>query len=49
MEYLTKIGQDSGIYGSQKLSFEKIKLPENPIFKPKIENINLANQIKGIV
>ena len=49
MEYLKKIGQDSGIYDFQKLSFEKIKLPNNPIFRPKIENINLANQIRGIV
>ncbi len=49
MEYLKKINQDSGFFDFQELSFDKIKLPINPIHRPKTENINLANNIRGII
>lgn len=49
MEYLRKVGLDAGFYTFQKLAFDKIQLPINHILKPNIENINLANQSRGIL
>lgn len=49
VQYLEKLGLDSGYRKLEELAFEKILLPENHIFRPKIENINLANQIRGVI
>ena len=48
MDYLVKIGKDSGLHTFEKMQFVKIKLPENHTLRPSIENINLANNIRGI-
>jgi putative restriction endonuclease len=48
VNYLTKIGKDSGLHKLEKLNFDIIEIPQNHLFRPKIENINLANQIRGI-
>ena len=48
MNYLVKVGKDSGLNTFQKMQFDKIKLPENHTLHPSIENINLANNIRGI-
>lgn len=48
MEYLEKVGLDSGIRKFEKLSFEKIVLPKNQIHHPNIGNIRIANQTRGI-
>lgn len=48
IKYLEKIGQDSGIYKFIKLSFDKLQLPKNQTLHPNIENIRIANQIRGI-
>lgn len=49
MEYLEKVGLDSGFRKFQSLAFDKIQLPTNHTLRPNIENINLANQARGIV
>ncbi len=48
MDYLQKVGLDSGFRKFQTLSFDKIQLPTNHTLHPNIENINLANQTRGI-
>lgn len=48
MEYLEKVGLDSGFRKFQLLSFEKIQLPANHSLRPNTENIKLANQTRGI-
>lgn len=48
MEYLEKVGLDSGIRKFEKISFDKIQVPENHTFRPNSINIKLANQIRGI-
>ncbi len=48
ISYLKKIGLNDGFEKFEKLSFKKLQLPLNPILKPNIENISLANQIRGI-
>ena len=48
MEYLEKVGLDSGFRKFQSLAFDKIQLPSNHALRPNIENINLANQTRGI-
>jgi len=48
MEYLEKVGLDSGFRKFQLLAFDKIQLPTNHTLRPNIENINLANQMRGI-
>lgn len=48
MEYLEKIGRDSGFRKFQSLNFDKITLPKNHILKPNSSNIKLANLIRGI-
>ena len=48
MEYLEKVGLDSGFRKFQALAFDKIQLPTNHTLRPNIENINLANQARGI-
>jgi putative restriction endonuclease len=48
MKYLGKMRLDSGLSQLQELSFDKIQLPENLAMMPNIENIKLANQIRGI-
>lgn len=49
MEYLEKVGLDSGIRKFEKLAFEKIQLPQNHILRPNIGNIKIANQTRGII
>jgi putative restriction endonuclease len=49
MEYLEKVGFDSGFRKFQSLAFDKIQLPTNHTLRPNIENIKLANQMRGIV
>jgi len=48
MEYLEKVGLDSGFRKFQALAFDKIQLPTNHTLRPNVENINLANQARGI-
>lgn len=48
MEYLEKMGLDSGFRKFKALSFDKIQLPANHTLRPKIANIKLANQTRGI-
>ncbi|MDI9365984.1 MAG: HNH endonuclease [Flavobacterium sp.] len=48
MEYLEKVGLDSGFRKFQALAFDKIQLPANHTLRPNVENINLANQARGI-
>jgi putative restriction endonuclease len=49
MEYLEKVGLDSGFRKFQGLAFDKIQLPINHTLRPNIENINIANQSRGII
>jgi putative restriction endonuclease len=49
MEYLEKMGLDSGFRKFKALSFDKIQLPANHTLRPNIENIKLANQTRGII
>jgi len=49
MEYLEKMGLDSGFRKFQGLAFDKIQLPTNHILRPNVENIKLANQARGII
>ncbi len=48
MDYLQKVGLDSGFRKFQTLAFDKIQLPANHTLRPNIENIKLANQTRGI-
>lgn len=48
IEYLEKIGRDSGYRKLQSLSFDTISLPQNHTLRPNQSNINLANRIRGI-
>tara|TARA_R110002020_G_scaffold23587_3_gene78452 strand:- start:21350 stop:22327 length:978 start_codon:yes stop_codon:yes gene_type:complete len=48
MKYLEKMGLDGGFRKFEELAFDKLQLPQNHILKPNIENISLANQIRGI-
>ncbi len=48
MEYLEKVGLDSGIRKFEKLAFDKIQEPANHTLRPNIENIKIANQTRGI-
>ena len=45
---LTKIGKDSGLHKLEKLNFDSIEIQQNHLHRPRIENINLANQIRNI-
>jgi putative restriction endonuclease len=49
MEYLEKVGLDSGIRKFEKLAFDKIQLPDNHTLRPNIGNIKIANQTRGIL
>lgn len=49
MEYLEKVGKDSGFRKFNSLSFDKIRLPINHILQPNKSNIALANSIRGII
>jgi len=48
MQYLEKMGLDGGYRKFEELSFDSLQLPLNHILKPNLENISLANQIRGI-
>jgi len=48
MEYLEKVGLDSGIRKFEKLSFDKIQIPENHTLRPNLSNVKIANQARGI-
>lgn len=48
INYLIKIGKDSGLHHLNRISFQKLNLPENPIFHPDINNIIIGNQLRGI-
>ena len=49
MEYLEKIGLDSGIRKFEKLAFDKVQVPENHTLRPNVRNIKIANQTRGIL
>ena len=49
MEYLEKVGLDSGIRKFEKLSFDKIQEPDNHALRPDKNNIKIANHIRGIL
>lgn len=48
IDYLVKINRDSGLNTLQRMAFDKIKLPENHTLHPNLQNIELANHIRGI-
>ncbi len=48
MEYLEKVGKDSGFRKFQGLNFERIQLPDNHTMRPNPSNIRIANSIRGI-
>lgn len=48
MSYLEKIGRDSGARKFERLSYDYIQIPKNDAFKPHLNNIVIANQIRGI-
>jgi putative restriction endonuclease len=48
MKYLVKIGRDSGLSTLQNMGFDSIQVPENYSQHPNIQNIQLANTIRGI-
>lgn len=48
MQYLVKIGMDSGLHTLAGMHFEKIRVPDNHIHRPNLANIKLANDIRGI-
>lgn len=48
IDYLVKIGRDSGLNTLQRMQFDKIQIPENYTHRPSIANICLANTIRGI-
>jgi putative restriction endonuclease len=49
IEYLEKVGLDSGIRKFEKLAFDKILTPDNHILRPNKGNIKIANQTRGII
>lgn len=48
-EYLEKIGRDGGYRKLAGLAFENIQLPVNQIFHPNVENVRIANTVRGII
>jgi putative restriction endonuclease len=48
MSYLEKVGLDSGARKFENLSFDQIQVPLSNTLKPNIQNIKIANQIRGI-
>jgi putative restriction endonuclease len=48
IDYLVKIGRDSGLHKLQRMQFDTIQMPENHAHRPSIANIRLANSIRGI-
>lgn len=48
IEYLQKVGVDSGFRKFEKLAFDKIQTPRNHSLQPDVVNIRIANQIRGI-
>ncbi len=48
MKYLEKIGRDAGYRKLVYLTFGNLRVPDNDVCKPIFENIDLANQIRGI-
>lgn len=48
MEYLEKVNKSFGLQKFQTLNLNKIILPENVLWRPNLENIRLANRIRGI-
>jgi len=48
IQYLEKIGKDSGYRKFKEMSFEVLDLPDNHAARPNIDNIKLANSIRGI-
>lgn len=49
MEYLEKVGIDSGFRKFAKMAFDKLQVPNNHTLRPNISNIKIANQIRGIL
>jgi len=49
IDYLQKVGLDSGFQKFHQLGYDKIQLPKNHIQRPFTENIKLGNTIRGIV
>ena len=49
VEYLEKVGKDSGIFKFTKQLFEEIKLPLNRTLHPNPNNILIANESRGII
>lgn len=48
VNYLIKMGLDSGLNNLEKISFKKLNLPDNPFFTPDPIKIKIANQKRGI-
>ena len=48
MDYLTKLGLDSGLHTFKKIQNDKLFLPKNHILQPSRENIEIANRVRGI-
>jgi putative restriction endonuclease len=48
IEYLEKLGLASGYRKFEELGFEELALPTNMAYYPNVENILLANSIRGI-
>lgn len=48
IDYLVKIGRDSGLHTLQRMQFNTIQIPENYTHRPSVANIRLANIIRGI-
>lgn len=49
IEYLEKVGKDSGIHKFTKQLFEEIQLPANRTLYPDLDNILIANESRGII
>lgn len=48
IEYLEKVGLDSGLRKFEKMSFENLQLPMNQALHPNPSNIKIANLARGI-
>jgi len=48
LNYLVKIQRDGGLHTLQQMTQPTLQLPVNPVAHPLIENIRLANSIRGI-
>jgi len=49
IKYMEEMGLDSGFRKFTELAFEKLRLPKNYLLQPDVNNIEIANTIRGIV